>query len=125
MVVLMVLSSNIGNVLLSKGMKEVGAVHLNSLEEGARLLGSVLANSYIWLGIASLILYGVFYLVLLSWADYSWILPASAGGYAVVPLFGYALLGELVSPMRWAGIGLICAGVFLVGATPPRSERPV
>lgn len=122
MVGLMVLASNIGNVLLSKGMKATGPVSIHSAGQALNVLGSILVNPYIWLGIVSLMLYGLSYLILLSWADYSWALPASAVGYALIPLFGYLLLGESVSPARWGGVGLICAGVLCVGASSPNSN---
>ena len=63
----------------------------------------------------------VAYLLVLSWADYSYVLPASATGYVVVPLLGYAVLHEVVTPVRWTGAVLICLGVALVGRTPRRT----
>jgi len=59
--------------------------------------------------------------LVLSWADYSYVQPASSVGYGVAALLGYLMLGEPVSPLRWLGIGIICLGVFVVGQTSPRS----
>ena len=79
----------------------------------------------IWLGIASLITFFVSYMLALSWADYSFVQPAASLAYGVVALLGYFLLGEHVSPLRWAGIGVICLGVFVVSHTAPRTTtRP-
>jgi drug/metabolite transporter (DMT)-like permease len=123
----MVIFSSIGNVLLSKGMKQVGEVDDFS---PVALLGVFLRtfmNSSIWLGILSLLLFFVSYLLLLSWADLSYVQPASAIGYAVVALLGYLLLGESVSPTRWMGVLFICGGVALVGGTDTsttRNDRP-
>ena len=64
-------------------------------------------------------LFFVGYMLVLSWADFSYVLPATATSYAIVPLLGYLLLGEMVSATRWAGVALICLGVMLVGSTPP------
>jgi drug/metabolite transporter (DMT)-like permease len=33
------------------------------------------------------------------------------------------MLGEQVSTLRWAGIGVICLGVFVVGRTNPRTTE--
>src|SRR5512138_2238706 len=115
----MVFFGSIGNVLLSKGMKQVGEVIDFS---PVALLGVFLRtfmNSSIWLGILSLLLFFVSYLLLLSWADLSYVQPASAIGYAMVALLGYVLLGEAVSPTRWIGVLFICGGVGLVGGTDP------
>jgi drug/metabolite transporter (DMT)-like permease len=123
LVVLMVLSSAVGDVLLSKGMKQIGSVNVSSFGSlGAAFLRTV-EDQTIWMGIACLLLYFVFYLVALSWADYSYVQPASASGYAIVPLLGWLVLGEVVTPMRWMGVALICAGVALIGGTPPRTTE--
>ena len=118
----MVFFSSIGNVLLSRGMKQVGEVDFSPVA----LLGVFLKtfmNSSIWLGIFSLLLFFVSYLLLLSWADLSYVQPASAIAYAMVALLGYLLLGESVSPTRWIGVLFICGGVALVGGTDPTTTR--
>ena len=53
------------------------------------------------------------YLTLLSRADVSKILPMTAIDYIVVAVLAQYLLGEPVTPGRWAGIGLIVVGVSL------------
>jgi len=118
----MVFFSSIGNVLLSKGMKQVGEVSDFSPDALFATFLKTFSNGSIWLGILSLLLFFVSYLLLLSWADLSYVLPASAIGYAVVALFGYLLLGESVTPMRWLGVLFICGGVALVGGTAPSTK---
>ena len=62
-------------------------------------------------------------MLVLSWADYSYVQPASSAAYGVVALLGYLVLGETVTPMRWVGVLVICLGVFIVGHTPPRTTE--
>lgn len=124
LVVLMVLFSSVGNILLSMGMKQIGSVSLASPTLVATAFGHTVASGLIWLGIANFLLFFVCYMLVLSWADYSYVMPASAFGYAIVPLLGYAVLGEVVTSTRWAGVGFICLGVMLVGRTPPRTTEP-
>src|SRR6266403_609330 len=38
-------------------------------------------------------------------------------------LLSYFLLGETEPPLRWAGILVICVGVFIVGHTHPRTTE--
>ncbi len=123
LVVLMVLFSSVGNVLLSKGMKQIGPVNINSPGSVGEAFLRTVGDKTIWLGIACLMLFFVFYLVVLSWADYSYVQPASASGYAIVPLLGYLVLGEVVTRTRWMGVALICLGVLLIGRTPPRTTE--
>jgi uncharacterized membrane protein len=62
-------------------------------------------------------------MLVLTWADYSYVQPASSFSYAVVAMLGYFLLGEAVPTLRWIGIFVICAGVFIVGLTHPRTTE--
>ncbi len=117
MILVMIITGPLGNVLLGKGMKHIGMIPLwpvsALLHEGARIFSS----ASIWLGIASLVTFFVSYMLVLSWADYSFVQPASSLAYGVVALLGYTVLGEKISPLRWMGIAVICLGVFVVTRT--------
>ncbi|NDQ57613.1 MAG: hypothetical protein GZ088_11130 [Acidipila sp.] len=119
LIALMVLFGSSGDVLLGKGMKEVGKLTAWTLPALFHFLLPALLNPTVWLGISCLLLFFLAYMIVLSWADFSYVLPASAAGYAVVPLLGHLFLGEAVSPLRWTGVAFICVGVVLVGNTPP------
>src|SRR6266513_4779248 len=117
----MVFFSSLGNVLLSRGMKQTGEIVDFSPAALAATFVKTFTNASIWLGILSLLVFFVSYLLLLSWADFSYVQPASAIGYAVVAVLSYFLLGEIISPIRWLGVLFICAGVALVSGTEPRT----
>ena len=119
----MVLFAPLGNVLLSKGMKEVGSVKNWAPDNIFHIFASIVTSGYIWLGISCLLTFFVAYMLVLTWADYSYVQPASSFSYAVVALLGYVLLGETVPPLRWIGIFVICVGVFIVGRTHPRTTE--
>lgn len=116
---LLVVFGPLGNVLLSKGMKHIGPVSSASPRQLAHVLLLVLQSSAIWLGIGSLLTFFVTYMLVLSWADYSYVQPASSVAYVVVALLGRFVLGERVNPITWIGVLVICLGVFIVGRTPP------
>ena len=125
LIAVMVIAGPLGNVLLGKGMKHIGEPTiwppLQLLHTGM----NIFASASIWLGIGSLITFFVAYMLVLSWADYSFVQPASSLAYGIVALLGYLLLGEKVSPLRWAGIAIICLGVFVVGRTNPRTTEQI
>src|SRR2546425_2376395 len=117
----MVFFGSFGNVLLSKGMKQIGEILDPSPMALVSVFMKVFTNGSIWLGISSLFVFFVSYLLLLSWADFSYVQPASAIGYALVAVLGYFMLGEFISLTRWTGVVLISAGVALVSGTEPRT----
>ena len=113
--------SSLGNVLLGKAMRGMGEIHRLSFSTLAVYLLKILSSAWIWLGISSLLLFFVCYLLILSWADYSYVLPVMATGYVLAPLLAHFLLGEGVPGTRWVGAAFIFLGVALVGRTPPRT----
>jgi hypothetical protein len=121
---LMVLFGPLGNVLLGKGMKRIGVASIGTPADALDVLFRVLTSGTIWLGIASLITFFVAYMLVLSWADYSYVQPASSVAYGMVALLAHFMLREVVTPTRWAGVLLICLGVLVVGHTPPRTTEP-
>jgi drug/metabolite transporter (DMT)-like permease len=122
-ILFMVLFAPLGNVLLSKGMKGIGSAKNWAPADVFDIFLRVISSGYIWLGIGCLLTFFSAYMLVLTWADYSYVQPASAFSYAIVALLGYFLLGETVPPLRWAGIVVICAGVLIVGRTPPRTTE--
>ena len=122
MVLAMVVCANAGDLLLKRGMSQNGAVQLTTsgLSHAFRL---TVTNGTIWLGIFFLTGFMLSYMTVLSWADYSYVMPAGAFGYALLTLMAVIFLHESVSPRRWLGVVLICVGVLLVGQTKPRTTE--
>ena len=123
LVAIVVVLGPLGNVLVGKGVKNVG--ELNSW--APRALFSFFWRAFttptIWLGIAFLLAFFVAFIVVLSWADYSFVQPATSVSYAVVSLLSILILHEIVKPTQWAGVAIICLGVFIVGSTSPRTTK--
>lgn len=113
----------LGNVLLGKGMKNIGSAEGWAPRNLVPILFHILTSPYIWMGIVCLLTFFVAYMLVLTWADYSYVQPASAFSYAVVAFLGLLLLHEKVNMLRWSGIAVICLGVLIVGQTPPQSTE--
>ena len=75
-------------------------------------------------GIALLIGFFASYLTALSWADLTYVLPATAFGNVIVALLSKFWLHEPISLQRWVGIVLITVGVGFVAQGPSLTERP-
>jgi uncharacterized membrane protein len=123
LILVIVIFSPLGSMLLSKGMKGLGAPAAWTPGEIARFVAFVLSSETVWLGIGSLIVFFIAYTLVLSWADYSYVQPASAFAYGTAALLGHFVLGDKVSALQWAGIMVICMGVFIVGRTPMRTTE--
>jgi drug/metabolite transporter (DMT)-like permease len=118
---IMITVGPLGNVLLRQGMSHVTAPADWTARAIADSAARALDSGTIWLGIGCLITYLIVEMLVLSWADYSYVQPASAGAYIVVALLGNLLLDEHVSHLRWLGVCIIGLGVFIVGQTSPRT----
>jgi drug/metabolite transporter (DMT)-like permease len=121
MLVFIMLGASIGDALLSRGMKQVGPVSFDHMG----LLIHALLNPWVIAGIAVLISFMGSYMTALSWADLTFVQPATAFGNVVTALIGSLWLHEAITPMRWAGIACIVIGVGFVANGPPRTEQPV
>jgi uncharacterized membrane protein len=124
MILAMVVCANAGDLMLKRGMTKIGAVDISAPGLQHAFLATV-TNGTIWIGIVFLAGFMLSYMTVLSWADYSYVMPAGAFGYALLTLLAVVFLHENVSPRRWIGVVLICVGVLLVGQTRPRTTEAV
>ncbi len=109
-----------GDVFLSRGMKAVGEISLSNFHQ----LFSAVLNPWVATGICLLVLFFVSYLTALSWADLTYVLPATAISYVIMALLARFFLHETVNVTRWLGILLITAGVGFVAGGPVATPQP-
>ena len=122
MVLAMVVCAVVGDLMLKRGMSAAGAVQFTPAGL-THALGLMLTSAVIWLGICFLLGFMATQMTVMSWADYSYVMPAGAFGYALQTFLAVAVLHETVSAKRWIGVLLICVGVVLVGQTKPRTSE--
>lgn len=114
-----VLTASFGDALLRRGMLQVGPADIHHLG----LLIRALANINVICGIVLLIGFFATYMTALSWADLTFVMPATAFGNVVVALISRYMLQEHLSPSRWFGILLLTSAVGFVAGSPARTER--
>ena len=117
---LVALSAPLGDTCLSRGMTLLPPIGL------AHPLSLIAAVFTPWIAAGILLLIGFFasYLTALSWADLTFVLPATAFGNVIVALLSKFWLHEPISLQRWIGIALITLGVGFVANGPSLTERP-
>jgi len=117
-IVIMVLSTTVGDILLARAMKQVG-----DLGELRRVRGILAVVKTAMLNVdmlAALFFFAVGFftlLVSLSWADLSLVVPATASLTFVTNAIAAKLfLGENVDGRRWLANILVCIGVALLAS---------
>jgi drug/metabolite transporter (DMT)-like permease len=118
----MILFNALGDVSLEYGMNKMGAIHANHLTDAV----AAVFTPWVLTGILLLLCFFACYLSALSWADLSYVIPATALGYVVIALLSQWLLGETVTLTRWAGIALVGGGVLFLARGPALTvaEKP-
>ena len=102
-------------------MKHVGPIDIHHV--GNVLLA--LENPFVIVGIFFLLGFMYSYMTALSFADLSYVLPATAISYVNMVVLSIVWLHERVSWQRWAGVALIVIGVGLVARGPLRTDTRV
>jgi uncharacterized membrane protein len=114
------LCAPLGDTCLARGMTSLPAI---SVAYPLSLIAAVF-TPWIAAGIALLIGFFASYLTALSWADLTFVLPATAFGNVIVELLSRFWLHESISWQRWLGVALITVGVGFVAQGPSLTERP-
>lgn len=112
LVFVIMLATLAADLLQTFEMKRHGEVRFG----GAQLLRSagVLARPPLLLAIFCMAISFFAFLKLLTIADLSFAVPATAGSFVLETLLAKSLLKERVGPRRWAGTLLVAGGVALL-----------
>jgi bacterial/archaeal transporter family protein len=111
-----VLAGTGGDVMATRVMKKVARGERWTWRIAPRRVGRALVQGQMWIGIGLMALAFLSFITVLSWAEVSFVVPATAANYIVGALGARVLLKERVSKARWAGVLLVAAGVVLVCA---------
>lgn len=112
--IVLVLADSAGNLYLTRGMKQVGTVATLDPQELWQVLGRVLSNSHLKIGVLCMSITFFSFIALLSWADLSFVIPATALTEPVNMLGTKFVLKEKVTKVRWISTVLICIGLVLI-----------
>lgn len=111
MILISVLLNCAAQLCMRKGMLLVGEVGARNFMEN---IIPMITNLWLW---GAMLCYGVSILMwmsVLSKVEVSYAYPFLSIGYVVAAVAGYCLFNENLSPIRIAGIVIICIGVILI-----------
>lgn len=113
LILLGVLLNAFAQIALKQGMRTIGhfAFSLeNILPVGAR----VFLNPFVLTGLFCYVVSVLVWLMALSRVEVSYAYPLLSVGYIVAAFAGQIFFHEGLTPVRWAGILVICLGVYLI-----------
>jgi uncharacterized membrane protein len=115
-ILVVVFFSVVGDVLMSRAMKQVGDVHELWRRSGLwAVVGRVLSNRNFFLGVTAMAVAFFSLLFALSWGDVSLVAPAAASLTFIGNAFAAKIfLYEKVDQRRWIAAVLVAGGVALL-----------
>ncbi|MGF1489936.1 MAG: EamA family transporter [Prochloraceae cyanobacterium] len=125
---LLVTTQAFGDICLSRAMKVFGEVQSFQFEAIQKLILYLFGSPWIWLGVSTLTLSMLLYLLAISKLDVSYVLPIHASSYLLNAIMAWSILHESVTPVRWLATIVIGIGVFIVslseaGVSLPSSKQ--
>jgi drug/metabolite transporter (DMT)-like permease len=108
---IVVLTGSAGDIAITRAMKKIGEIEVFSLSSVGSALDRAFRMGWMWIGISLMTIAFFSLLALLSWGDVSVVVPATALSYVVGAFGAKFLLNEQVTPVRWAGVVMVCIGV--------------
>lgn len=114
LVALIVFSTVASDLLQAREMKRHGEIRDFHPGRWGRILAGMARRKYLLLAVLFMALSFFAFMKLLSVADLSFAVPATAATFVLETLLARCLLGERVDRRRWAGAALVACGVALV-----------
>lgn len=114
LVALIVAATTIGDLLQSREMKQQGEIKDFRPSGIGRALAAMAQRRFLILAIFFMAISFFAFMTLLSVADLSFAVPATAASYVVETILAKYLLKENISVRRWTGTLLVAGGVALL-----------
>lgn len=111
---LVVLGGSAGDLLITRGMKQLGEISTLHFGTLVRIAGRALSNRYVLAGVFCMAVSYFSFLGALRLADLSLVLPATSVSFVITTIGARLFLKETISVSRWTGILLVCIGVALI-----------
>jgi drug/metabolite transporter (DMT)-like permease len=111
---MVICATTVGDVFRSLGMRQHGEIH--DFRPGAigSAVGMVARNSFVIISTCAMAVSFFSFMKLVSIAPMSFAVPMSAAAFIPETLLAKVWLKESVNWQRWAGVGLILAGVVFI-----------
>ena len=122
-ILISVLGGAAGQVLLKKGMTQIGEVKAVSISEVTRVVAAGATNPRILLGVFFEALFFASLLILMAKSDISFLWPLTGLSFVFATFAAIWFLGEKVSTVRWVGVCLIMLGAAFISYSEHAKEK--
>ncbi len=116
LVSLIVACTTIGEILQAKGMRQQGEISDFHLTAIGRVLAAMARNRNIILSVLCMAISFFSFMALLSIAEVSFAVPATAASFVFETILAKFMLKERISLRRWVGASFVACGVILLSA---------
>lgn len=107
-----IISASFGQVLLKRGIDNVGGIKLK--ETFSRKILTVVFDRDVFAGLLLHGISAIFWFVVLSMGDLSFVYPLVAFSYVMTAFLAKYYFGDEITVIRWLGILVILGGVYLI-----------
>jgi len=114
MVTIIVFGTAASDVLIARGVRQVKRLSVFKLSEITVIARRILSNVSLFSGVLMAAASFFAFLIVLSWADLSLVLPATSLSYVIATVGSKIILRERINRLRWTGTFFVCAGVALI-----------
>ena len=114
MLAIIVLSGALGDVFIAKGLKQVGEIATLRPRELVLVGKKIIGNVSLLIGMLCMVAGFFAFLAVLSWADLSFIIPATSLSFVIATLGAKWILKESIDRLRWLGIWLVGLGMAFI-----------
>lgn len=111
---IIVTTTSLGDVLIASGLRRLGEITSWKARD-LILYGEKIVSSIPFLsGVFFMAVSFVAFMIVLSWADVSLVVPATSISYVITTLGAKFYLKETISSLRWVGTAFVCLGVAMI-----------
>ncbi len=111
---IIVAATTAGYLFQALGMRQHGEIHEFHVGALARMLAAMARNGWVVLSVGAMAISFFSFMALVSIADLSFAVPATAASLVFETILARLVLKELVDWKRWAGAALVACGVALL-----------
>ena len=113
-IAIIVMATTVGEVMQAMGMRRHGEIRDFRPNALGRAAATLARNRFVIGSVVAMAVSFFAYMALLTVADLSFAVPATAVTYVLETILAKYVLRERVTALRWAGAGLVICGVALL-----------